>query len=202
MRNIPTEQEAERILSPYYGQITDSIKRGFADYADIIGYDCYSKSRILPVDAKTRAGFINMLIRNRISESFKKMSGVTAKDYNGIFGLHFRNQLLLRFKKFNARLAPSRSATRQTRKIDNQQTVIPGFPRKPTFLYVGYTFKSGMSGIENIYLSLRVKGKREWIMDISGKALEVQNVIPFTSIKESAKRVNVRQGVKQARKTS
>lgn len=190
MRQVLTKEEAQKILAPYFDKISGSIQKGFTDYLEMVGFDCYSKRRILDFNPRTKAALINNLIAVRVAESFSGKKGFTAKEYNGVFGLNLKSQFLIRFKKFNQNLSPARSRTHQTRKIENQQTVIPGFPRKPTFLYAGYTFTKDMTGIASIYLALRVNGRREWIMDIT-KQEQDQKVIPFSSVKGKSKKARV-----------
>lgn len=183
MRNRMTRDEAEIILSPYYEKISNSIKRGFTDYMDMVGYDCYTKKRIIGFNARTKACLIQNLIIERIKENFAGVKGVTAKEHKGVFGLHFRNQAFIRFNKFNSRLEPCRARTKQRQKYDNQQTVIPGFPRKPIFLYAGYTFTDSMTGIGSIHLTCRIKGKHEWYIDLYNH-LPQQMSIPEIEVKQ------------------
>ena len=180
MRNRMSKGQAEQILSPFIPKIISSIKKGFTDYMEMVAYDCYSKERVLSFNGRTKANLIHNLIIERIRESFKNEKGTSAKEYNGVFGLYFKNQIFIRFNKFNSKLQPSRARTIQHRKFENQQTVIPGFPRKPMFLYAGYTFTHSMTGIGSIHLSCRIKGKQEWIIHLYNH-LPVQLSIPEPS---------------------
>lgn len=172
-----SREQAEEILSPFIPKITASIKKGFTDYMDMVGYDSYTKERVLGFNGRTKAALIQNLIIERIRENFFGVAGVAAKEYNGVFGLHIKNQLFIRFNKFNTRLQPTKAKTRQRKKLENQQTVIPGFPRKPMFLYAGYTFTSSMTGIGSIHISSRLKEKEEWRMDVYHH-LPAQMIIP------------------------
>lgn len=174
-----TKEEAEKILTPYFPHINESIQKGFMDYKDMITFDTFSKRRIIGFNARTKATMIQNLIIERIKETFADVKGVTVKDFKGVFGLHFKNQIFIRFNKFNSKLEPSRARTKQRIRFENQQTVIPGFPRKPLFLYAGYTFAPSLTGIGSIYISCRIKGKQEWIMEIFNSATINQTPIIF-----------------------
>jgi hypothetical protein len=164
MRNRMTKEQADQILSPFIPTINSSIKKGFSDF--INGHGRYSKKKSLELKGRTKATLIHNYIIERIRKSFEDVPQVTVKEYRGVFGLHLRNQLFIRFNKFNSRLEPSKAKTKQRVRFENQQTVIPGFPRKPLFLYAGYTFSSSMTGIESINIANRFKGKHEWIMEV------------------------------------
>jgi hypothetical protein len=202
MRRIMTMDEAESILSPWFLQIANCVKKGFTDYVDMIGYDSYSKNRFLKMHPRTRATMIHNLVAERISEGFKDVPEVVVKEIRGVFGLYFKNQAFIRFKKFNSRLAPAKSSTRQGTRIENHQTVIPGFPRRPTILYAGYTFNQSMTAIAGIYISSRAK-ECNWVLDISRFAAAEQQTIPFASVNadRNKKRVTVKAGL-QLRKIS
>lgn len=163
MRNRLTKEQAEQILSPFIPTINSSIKKGFSDYINSCAR--YTEKRSLELKARTKASVIHNLIIERIREAFEDVPNVTVKEYRGVFGLHFRNQLFIRFNKFNSRLEPSQARTKQRQRFENQQTVIPGFPRKPLFLYAGYTFTPTMTGISSINISCRIKGSQEWMIE-------------------------------------
>ncbi|HXA01898.1 MAG TPA: hypothetical protein VNW99_07920 [Cytophagaceae bacterium] len=164
MRNRLTKEQAEQILSPFIPTITGSVKKGFRDYINSCAR--YSEKRSLELKARTKATMIHNLIIERIREAFEDAPGITVKEYRDVFGLHFRNQVFIRFNKFNSRLEPTKARTKQRTRFENQQTVIPGFPRKPMFLYAGYTFTPSMTGIGSINISCRFKGNKEWMMEI------------------------------------
>ncbi|SFX61241.1 hypothetical protein [Cytophaga hutchinsonii] len=189
-------EESEMVLAPHLSKLTSSIKKGFTDYMDLVGYDCYSKERIITFNSRTKATLIQNLILERIKENFANVPGVACKEYKGVFGLLIGNQIFIRFNKFNKRLEPAKAKTTQSKKFEKQQTVIKGFPRKPMFLYAGYTFTSSMTGIGSIHLALRVKGHQEWIKELfNGLAIQqpIANLTPV--IEKPAKRVRVKQTV-------
>jgi hypothetical protein len=186
-----SREQVEEIISPFLSTITSSIKKGFTDYMDMVGYDSYTKERVLGFNGRTKATLIHNLIIERIRENFAGVTGITAKEYKGVFGLHIRGQLFIRFNKFNSRLQPTRAKTKQRIKFENQQTVIPGFPRKPMFLYAGYTFTSSMTGIGSIHIASRLKEKEEWRMDVYNH-LPVQMSIPEVTTIRQEKLVKIK----------
>jgi hypothetical protein len=193
MRTIIEMKKAERILSAYFPVIASSAKEGFADYLDMIRYTCQEKNRLISFNSRTKATLIHNLITERIAENFKSKRIVKAKECNRIFGLFFKDRFFLRFKKFNSRLAPSVSPTRQTIRYEGQQCTIPGFPKQVTLLYVGYTFNSTMTGIGNIYISCRVKGSPKWMIDFSKHLSPGAKEISFSAYNKSKNKIKVRQ---------
>jgi hypothetical protein len=198
MRNRLSKEQAEVILSPFIPTITRNIKKGFSDY--INGCARYNKKNSLELNSRTLANTIHNYIIERIRLAFEDEPGVTVKMYKGVFGLHFRNQLFIRFNKFNSKLQPSKARTKQRLRIENQQTVIPGFPRKPMFLYAGYTFTSSMTGIRSINISCRLKGREEWMMEVFSH-MPIQRQITIEESAPQEKLVRVKQ-INRLRKAS
>ena len=167
MRKIIEMKKAERLLSPYFPLIAVSVETAFLDYIEMIQRGCKAQNKPITLNARSKATVIHDLVTSRIAENFKNLYGIKAKEYRNVFGLYFKDQFFLRFKKFNQSLAPCLSISRQTKKYEGQQCTIPGFPRKATLLYVGYTFNTAMTGVEKLYISCRVNGQSEWIFDVS-----------------------------------
>jgi len=188
MRQILSKDEAIKVLKPFFETIANSVKSGFMDYQDMMSHDAETKHRILKIGSATQSSLINGLIIERIKENFKDVKGATPKHYNyGLFALHIKSQVLLRFKKFNSNFAPVVSKSNQALKISKQHTVIAGFPRKATFLYIGYTYNKDLTGLK-VFVSLRVKGERKWIYDFTHHITQEAKVVPFTSVTTTTER--------------
>jgi hypothetical protein len=167
MRRIIEMKKAERLLSPYFPLLAVSVETAFIDYVEMVQSGCKAQNKPVSLNARSKATIIQNLVTCRIADNFKNIHGISAKEYRNVFGLYFKDQFFLRFKKFNRSLSPSLSLSKQTKKYESQQCTIPGFPRKATLLYVGYTFNSTMTGVDKLYISCRVNGQSEWIFDVS-----------------------------------
>lgn len=189
MREILKKEEADALLSKYYPRIVDAIQKGFEDYLDLIRYRS-EQGKMTDYNARTIASIIHDNIAMSLSLQFSDEPAVSAKDFNGIYGLLLEGKLLIRFKKLNEDYSTSNIPTRQTISYDNQES-IEGFPEIPTFLYCGYIHDGTWSSIKNIYLICREGNVNRWVKDLGTIDLQ-QNSLVFEDKDRASERPRVR----------
>ncbi len=167
-RDLITELEARELFNPHYEQFVEIFQNSFATYNSMQNYLNTKKGEIFH-DLKTVTK--STLIWN-YSLSWAKHFFNENEDIK--FIQHAKNShwfcfydlVYVRFKKLDNSLKPSNVKTKRIIQL-YQQSQIPGFPYKPTFIEAGYTTNKTMTEINNVYLVCWSQGIKKWYIDLT-----------------------------------
>lgn len=202
MRKLLHEQQALEVMKPQIATLDQIIENSFADYLAIRLKAEEVTGAPIEWNKRTRANIVHDQIRSKAMMTYKDVEGITAKEWNKMFGVKFGDEIFLRFKKireFGSRYnLISGIPTKQKRSFLGQGQ-IEGFPEQPTFVFAGYVPDRYWSRIMGTYMICLLGDTPRWrinLKDCSGvEQGDLFSVVQSEMQEVTHRRVTLKQGV-------
>lgn len=155
-----SRDEAEKILTPYQNIFAECITLSCNDYFSLLGTFPHT------IKSRTTYNIIYDFIESHARSKFDGLDGIKLFSRDGLFIIIVRDQLAIRFKKFNSDKMPSNIPTQQTIDYMTQQFDLPGIPAH-TSLIVGYELDPFQSSLHEITITCPNGSKNLWSFNVN-----------------------------------
>lgn len=157
--------EAQEILDPFVLRLKKAVTEAVQQYFTGTEYTA-TRYKHSP---RTVASICHDHIVEGIRNEFEGVEGVRFYTRKSLFLMNIKDQLVLRFKKFNKNLLASGINTQQLELFNNQSLLQQEFDNMPPYglLHVGYTVNNLSTNLNGVYITYRYGRKNIWTWDLS-----------------------------------
>lgn len=187
-----TKDEAHEILAPHLPTIEEAIRQAWHDYGRCYANDAHRHS------TRSRASLIHDHIISRLEEAIDGVSALRLTKIKGLHVLVVADRLLLRFKKLDRALRPSRPWTAQG-EFHQQLPLLEDMPELVK-LQAGYQLDRTNTSLQAILLTCPDGKAVRWHLELEQVAVVQIAPVEFDqAASESSGRVTIKDGAAKTR---